>query len=361
MPPGSRRTTRDDLVARCRALLGAPGDERFATSRVAGASLALAFDDGTVLSAHWGDSQRASRDSCRYRAWSLTKPLTAFVVLRLVDAGVLTLDRSIRSYLGELPFPVDGVPDRWIDGVTTRRVLSHGAGLSIRAFAPIGAGEAEPACRSLIVGSARQPGVRIEHAPGRRVRYSGGGYALLQLLVERVTGEAYADTARRLVLDALGMTESGFPSGTDGRVVRPYQAREKPAADTRCPVAAVGGLVTTARDLARLWCGVMGSAATPPGCHLIRPDLATSMHSRRMARTWGATFGLGFHAKRRGCVVVFGHGGWSPGWWGRGIGLLPHRVAIVGMSNSTNGAEFVKPMTSELVRVVAGLRLDRRR
>jgi CubicO group peptidase (beta-lactamase class C family) len=52
--------------------------------------------------------------------------------------------------------------------------------------------------------------VELLDAPGRRWLYSGGGYSVLQLLVEELTGRPFPDVMQTEILDALGMTASSF-------------------------------------------------------------------------------------------------------------------------------------------------------
>ena len=66
--------------------------------------------------------------------------------------------------------------------------------------------------------------VELLEEPGRRWLYSGGGYSVLQLLVEELTGQPFADYLRAEVLDPLGMTASGFRWSRTAGTARPHDA-----------------------------------------------------------------------------------------------------------------------------------------
>jgi len=156
-----------------------------------------------------------------FQAGSISKPVAALTVIRLADSGALALDWDVNDQLSSWQLPGG-------DGVTPRRLLSHTAGLGVPFCPGYPEGKSVP---SLV---DELSGVGIEGQLGE-FRYSGGGYALLQLLVEDVAGSSFADVARELVLEPLGMTRSTFVQ-SGGRVY---------------PEQAAAGLWTTAADLGR--------------------------------------------------------------------------------------------------------------
>lgn len=120
-----------------------------------------------------------------FEAASLGKPVFAYAVLRLVDAGVLDLDRPLYDYL-----PVPDANNTRMKRVTARHVLSHTTGLP----------------------NWRQQPTVLEPAtdPGKRFNYSGEGYFYLQRVVEVLSGKPFGRLMREQVLDPLGMKQSSF-------------------------------------------------------------------------------------------------------------------------------------------------------
>ncbi|WNZ10009.1 serine hydrolase domain-containing protein [Streptomyces sp. 11x1] len=160
---------------------------------------------------------RAADPSARFRAGSVTKVFTAAVVLRLVAAGKVDLDRSARSYLPEL------IPASY-SGVTVRQLLNHTHGIPAPDF-PWTTIEGAYANRFRIhdpeemVRSATAK--EREFTPGERQHYLNIGYTIAGLIVERVTGDSYEEQVARQVLRPLGLRDTYVP-GTDPRIVGPH-------------------------------------------------------------------------------------------------------------------------------------------
>jgi CubicO group peptidase (beta-lactamase class C family) len=114
---------------------------------------------------------------------SNSKVVTAYIALRLVDQGVLSLDESLNAYLPEPWLPAS----EYRDVITLRHVLSHTSGL----------GHGTPSRENLF-------------APGRGYSYSAVGYQYLQAVIEQVTGESLEQVVQELVYIPLGMSSSGF-------------------------------------------------------------------------------------------------------------------------------------------------------
>jgi CubicO group peptidase (beta-lactamase class C family) len=162
-------------------------------ARVPGLSMAIVGDGQVTTRITAG--VRNSRDRIAvdpqtvFAAASLSKPLFAYGVLRLVDAGMLALDAPLSQH----------VPDHVADDpraatITIRHVLSHTSGL--------------PNWRS-----AELP-LKTYFVPGERFSYSGEGFVWLQRVVESVTGEHLDTTLRRLIFEPLGMHWSMLPLAT---------------------------------------------------------------------------------------------------------------------------------------------------
>lgn len=119
-----------------------------------------------------------------FDAASLTKPLVAYAVLQLVDAGVLDLDAPLAGVVAPI---VPGDPAS--AAITARHVLTHTPGLAnLRGKEPL----------------------RMHFAPGAWFSYSSVGFTYLQSAVEAITREPLEATVRRLVFEPLGMQSSSL-------------------------------------------------------------------------------------------------------------------------------------------------------
>jgi len=206
----------------------------------------------------------------RFQAASLSKPVTAWGVLRLVERGRVGLDEPILGHLRRWRPP----PSLFnADGLTVRRLLSHTAGLSVHGYLGQTPDRPLPSIAASLAGEtgASFP-VELLEPPGRHWRYSGGGYSVAQLLVEELTGRPFADYLRAEVLEPLGLTASSFRWSRTAETARPHDAVGGPLPDFIFAEQAAAGLVTTAPDLARfLAAALAGPHGEPPGRGVLSP------------------------------------------------------------------------------------------
>src|SRR6185369_1909535 len=196
---------------------------------VIGASMAL-VQNGQIELAAAGKKHVATGEPVDagtvFDAASLTKPLVAYAVLQLVDAGVLSLDERLAEFVRSV-VPDDPLAAR----ITARHVLTHTCGLqNLRGKEPL----------------------RIFFEPGSRFSYSSVGFMYLQLAVETMTGESIETSVRRLVFEPLGMRSSSLEwrdAFSENEAV-PHEASER-VEPHRAPAAnASYSLKTTAGDYA---------------------------------------------------------------------------------------------------------------
>jgi len=287
-----------------------------------------------------------------FQAASLSKTVAAMTALRLVARGDLALDGDVTARLTTRTLPV--ADSARSAPVTLAGLLSHTAGVTVSGFPGYAAGAAVPTLRQVLDGAppANTAPIRVDVRPGSTWRYSGGGYTVVQQLLEDVTGRPYAETVRREVLAPLGMRASTFePPGAAARAPSGGAAMGHRAGGAAVPGGwhaypelAAAGLWTTAADLARLVLGVQAALRGEPDAVLPR-ELA-----RRMVTPVQARYGLGLAVLGAGTdSAYFTHAGNNEGY----------RAVMVGFVNSgrgavvlTNGAAGVD-LAYEVLRSVA--------
>jgi CubicO group peptidase (beta-lactamase class C family) len=222
-------------------------------------------------------------DETVFEAASLSKPVFAYMVLKLVDAGVIDLDTPIVKYL-----PGDYVvEDPRFRSITPRQVLTHQAGF--------------PNWRS-------GQDVKIAFPPGERFSYSGEGFVYLQKAVERATGQTLDRLSKRLVFEPLQMTSSSFvwEDRFEGRKATGHDAAGAPKRlEKRTEAVSAASLHTTALDFSRFLIAALEGSGLEKKTHaeMIRPQVQvdegcsnctsrkpTGRPSREIA--WGLGWGL---------------------------------------------------------------------
>jgi CubicO group peptidase (beta-lactamase class C family) len=229
-----------------------------------------------------------------------------------------------------------------------RRLLSHTAGLSVHGYVGQRADRPLPSIVASLSGKTGDSfPIELLEAPGRRWLYSGGGYSLLQLLVEELTSRPFADYMQAEVLGPLGMTASSFRWSRAAETARLHDADGGPLPNFCFVEQAAAGLVTTAPDLARfLAAALAGPRGEPPGRGVLSPAgvrLALTAAPATEGR-WGLGYGLGLLPD--GDRLAY-HEGANRGWRA-GLALLPNRQAgIVVLANGDAGSRLIDAVVQQ--------------
>jgi CubicO group peptidase (beta-lactamase class C family) len=300
-----------------------------------------------------------------FEAVSLGKPLFAYAVLRLVDAGKIDLDRPLYDYL---PSPEADNPR--MRKVTAVHVLSHTSGL--------------PNWRE-------RPGPLLPTTdPGTTFSYSGEAYIYLQRVVEKVTDAPFARFMRDEILNPLGMKQSSYiwlpgfethkAAGRDehGNEVDVYRAigldaelvaqkwgkpvlewryedaaKAVPLINPNWPVlplyiipSAAGSLLTTVSDYARFLVRLV-AAPSEPGLGL-SPETRKAMVTPRTQLNRVLFWGLGWGIQRDEYGEMLWHWGANNSFRNFVIADLARSRAVVAFTNGEAGPKVYE-------RVIAGV------
>lgn len=273
-----------------------------------------------------------------FQAASISKPVAAMVTLHFVEKGMLDLDGDVNEQLRSWQVPENEFTRD--EKVTVRRILSHTAGLTVSGFRGYAEGEPVPNIVQVLDGTepSNSDPIRVDVVPGSIFRYSGGGYTVLQLLLEDVTGRPLHELTRELVFEPLGMDHSTFQkplpeallaktsSGhlRDGSPMRGHWFLDK--GSTCC------GLWTTPADLARFAIEIQKSLRGEPN-----RVLSTESAALMVTPQPPGPVGLGMFAQNKNGIVYFGHSGGNPGFGCHVVASADGRCGAAVMTNSDAG------------------------
>jgi CubicO group peptidase (beta-lactamase class C family) len=242
---------------------------------------------------------------------SLSKAVTAWAIMGLVEQGKIDLDAPAETYLTRWHFP----PSTYdVSEVTIQRILSHTAGLSQSGYEGFPLGQPLPTLEQFLDGADGHP-VEILLPPGTIHQYSGGGYTVLQLIVEEVADEPFTHYVERTVFAPLGMTHTTYtqtPLPTDTAIGYDYGSQPLPQR-VHLDFAA-GGLYTTAPDYATFIAAMMpGPDGALPGRGLLKSESVAQMQSPAPVRNESYGFGMYVVPLADGTISVW-HDGQNPGY-----------------------------------------------
>ncbi len=264
----------------------------------------------------------------QYRIGSITKTFTAVGVLQLRDAGELSLDEPLTTYLPESAH-----------APTIGRMLAHSSGLQREPPGEIWETMKAPSREELLAGTTDAEQV-LE--PGSWWHYSNLAFALLGEVVARAHGGTWEEALRTRILEPLGLSrttaEEADPAAR-GYFVEPYSdaVRLEPELDLG-GAGALGKLWSTTGDLAR-WGAFLGAGDDRV---LKASTLEEMSHVRAMVdhAGWTLAWGTGLELYRRGEHVFVGHGGAMPGHL---AGLVVDRTTKIGAAVLTNSGAGASP------------------
>jgi CubicO group peptidase (beta-lactamase class C family) len=279
--------------------------------------------------------RRDATPDTQYRVGSITKTFTAAAIMQLRDAGKLDLEDPLDAHVAGIAH-----------APTLRRLLSHTSGIQRETH-----DDGWLNARFAAVPELLETLDRAEQVlpAGARFHYSNLAFALLGVVVERVSGVPYKEYVQTRLLEPVGLARTTFdpvePSAT-GYLVKPYVEGvwDEAAIETGAWVAA-GQLWGTVRDLAR-WAAFL---ASPDDSVLER----TTVEEMRTVQTiadhvrWSAGYGLGLQLLRDGERVLAGHGGSMPGFI---AGMYFSPADDVGVAVLTNSSSArLGPLALKLV------------
>lgn len=297
----------------------------------------------------WGGPVRGSeaafdRDT-RFNLASMGKMFTAVAIGQLVDAGKVAWSDPVGKHWPDFPW------DAYRDVITIEQLLAHRSGLGGYDF-----GHGKTDVEDIVMSAAGDP---LAFEPDAEFGYSNLGYAVLGVVIERVTGQSYYDYIRTEVFRKAGMSRSGFfdarkpvdnmalgytRMGEDGR---PTQGEPRPNVDIIERIGSPGGgAYATLRDL-------QSFALALQEDRLVSREVRDELWRGRSLMGGVTYYALGFGNRTSGGMQVVGHNGGAPGI-GAVLQLFPE-TGVVAVAFTNGDPMPINPLTREIVGLVTSI------
>jgi CubicO group peptidase (beta-lactamase class C family) len=329
-------------------------DERMDHYQVPGLSIAVIKDRKLYWAKGYGISNTIKNEkievtpSALFQAGSISKPLAALGVLKLAEEGVLDLDEDVNTYLKNWQIPDNKYSKE--KKVTLKNILSHTSGLTGHGFRGYHVDEPLPSLIQVLNGEGNTPPVILDTIPGSIWRYSGGGYTLMEKIVEDVTGSNFEQVMSNIVLQPLDMTNSTYE--------QPLPLNLKPSASIaynrkgeaikglwhNYSEKAAAGLWTTPTDLAK-YCIEVQEVLAGKDNGIVSRETIEMMLSEEL-NGWG----LGPALKWQGDSLIFQHGGKNEGFTTQMMAFAYQGDGVVIMTNADKG----RPLINEILQSLSG-------
>lgn len=285
-----------------------------------------------------------------FQSASISKSLTAYGALKLVDEGKLNLDQDVNSYLKSWQIPAN--PYTQQHKVTLRNILDMTSGLSVSGFLGSSTADPVPTLKQILNGEppAENQPVKVQFVPGSRYFYSGGSYEVLEQMIEDVTHQSFSKFMAQHVLHPLAMTHSQFiailPKSLWQQAVPGFLKNDEmiPLRWKSIPALGAAGMWTTSGDIAKFAIDVMKSYRGEGG--LISKQLAKQMLTRQQ----NTDFGLGVVISGCGKNLNFRKEGHNIGFYNWLIAFPNTRQGAVVMTNSEHGIPAIKAIMEYIAK-----------
>lgn len=295
------------------------------------------------------DSQQPVTKETLFQAASISKPVTAYGALKLVNQNKIELNKDVNTYLKS--WKIKNNEFTKDKKVTLKSLLSHSGGLTVRGFLGYSPDLTVPTLLEVLEGKdpANSAEIFVDKVPEESYRYSGGGYTVMQQIMIDLEDKTFPKIMDELVLSPLKMFNSTYNQPLKGEQLNlaatgylPDGTMTKGKRHTY-PEMAAAGLWTTAEDLAKFAIDLQKTYRGES-----QKVLSQEMAKKMLTPFVKNSMGLGIFLKKMKNEVYFRHSGWNEGFCSK---LMAHKEKGYGVAIliNSNHLDFI----SELIRSVA--------
>jgi len=301
-----------------------------------GVAVGVVYDQQLVWAQGFGfadvEAKIPMTPATKFRMASHSKLFTATSIMELRDQGKIHLDDTVATYL---PWFHIGPANADDPAITVEELLTHSAGLPREAGShwsdlnfPDEAGVEE------FITTHKAP-----YAPEVRWKYSNLGFTIAGMIVEKISGEKWADYVQHHIFDPLGMTDSSVDKQVPG-LATGYGARQPDGHRAKMPfvdakaMAPATGITSNVTDMAKF---VSLQFRTGPvgGSQILSTGALRQMHRvRMMENNWQSGNAIGFAVSRDGDKIYVGHGGSYFGYKTQTLMQIEPKVGVIVLTNA---------------------------
>ena len=341
--------------------------EQMAAARIPGLAVGIASEGEVTFARGYGfadvEHRRPVTTETMFHIASITKTITAAVLMLLVEQGLIVLDEPVAPHL-EFAIVGEHAP-----AITFRHLLMHTSGISDEVYYEVdfrNPGADSPVTLEALLHSYLAPGGRYSGAgnvkglPGTHWEYSNIGYGLLGHLAGRITGEDMREFARDRLFRPLGLRHISWTIADTPERLRatPYEFVD----DAAKPVEPVGfpdwsaGMIRASVNNLALLIGAVANGGAANGTRLLgganNAEMVTMRKPTGLAE-WLTGQGLAWQQSLLGGTPRINHWGGDPGVFTMAYLDPDRRIGAVILSNLS-----ITPQSRDALRTIAARALD---
>lgn len=329
-------------------------------AKVTGLGLSILNNNRTVYTKTYGYRDKGKQqfidNETILHGASYSKAVFAFLTLKLVEEGVLDLDKPLYRYLDKPLTDYEDYAglvndDRW-KLITARMCMSHTTGFQNLRFINARTGAFDPEGK-----------IAIYNKPGTKYGYSGEGWRLLQLVIEKITGRGLEDLAQEKIFKPIGMIRSSYvwQERFEANFAFPHNSKEELLGKKkRKKAGGLGSLDTTITDYSKFIEYVMQNKGLSKKLRetMIFPQIKIDSKYQFPTISDETTdenddiqlsYGLGWGLLKTKYGRAFFKEGHDDGWQNYNINFKDKGISIIIMTNSDNGESIFKELLEKTI------------
>ena len=309
--------------------------------KIPGVAVSIIHNNSVELIKGYGFKDKKEKSAVEtdtlFQVASISKTLTAWGVMKLVEANLIDLDKPISEYL---TLKKSILPKDDIKKITIRSLLSHTSGLAQVKYFGIISKKRFYRFQKDFIHSYKN--MKLLVSPQTKFIYTGTGYTLLQLIIEKVINNDFSYYMKHEILDPLGMHNSDYKQDLEG-ISKSYGIWGRALVRRYYPQLAAAGLYSSIDDLTKF---IQANLETEVIKHcqkkVLKSESLELMHTR-IDRT--IPYGLGYYIRTLpDGIKILAHSGKNIGWNSH-IAFLPAlKMAIAIITNSNNGENLIQEL-----------------